>query len=50
MKTFYVSYSVTTSYDTTVKARNAKEAEQKVVEVIGEPLEIESVVEAKTQK
>lgn len=45
MRTFNVSYSVTTSFDATVKAKNEKEAKAKVVEVIGESVEIESVHE-----
>lgn len=47
MKSYHVTYAVPMSFDTTVKAKNAKEAEAKVREVIGEPVEIESVYEAK---
>lgn len=36
MKNYCVTYSYRTSYDTTVKARNKKEAEAKVLEVIGD--------------
>lgn len=45
MKTYNVVYNVTTSYDAVVKAKNEKEAKNKVIEVIGEPLEIEDVRE-----
>ncbi len=45
MRTFNVTYNVTTSYDATVKAKSEKEAKAKVIEVIGEPVEIESVHE-----
>lgn len=47
MKKFAVNYNTTTSYDTVVKAKNAEEAKKKVTEVIGEPVEIESVYEVK---
>lgn len=47
MKTYNVCYSTTTSFDAVVKAKNAKEAEAKVAEVIGEPVTIEAVWEVK---
>lgn len=34
MKTYCVTYNTTTSFDVEVKARNKKEAEAKVLEVI----------------
>lgn len=45
MKRFNVMYSVTISYDADVLADNRKEAIAKVIEVIGEPVKIESVHE-----
>jgi hypothetical protein len=45
MKSFSVQYNTTVSYDTVVKAKNAEEAKKKVIEVIGEPIQIESVYE-----
>ena len=45
MKTYNVCYSVTTSYDAVVKAKNQEEAKKKVVEVIGDPVEVENVYE-----
>ena len=45
MKTYCVVYNITTSYDSTVKAKNEKEARAKVIEVIGQPLQIEQVWE-----
>ncbi|HWY33629.1 MAG TPA: hypothetical protein VNX68_03220 [Nitrosopumilaceae archaeon] len=45
MKKFCVLYSVTTSYDTTIKAKDKEEAKKKVIEVIGEPVEIDDVYE-----
>jgi hypothetical protein len=52
MKKFCVLYNTTTSYDTVVVAENEKEARVKVKEVIGEPVNIESVWEIgmETQK
>ena len=47
MKKFVVNYSVTTSYDVVIRAKNQKEAEQKVREVIGDPVEIDSSYEYK---
>ena len=47
MKKYCVSYNVTTSYDTTIKAETKEEAKNKVIEVIGEPIKIESVWEVK---
>lgn len=49
-KLFSVQYAFSTSYDTVVEAKNEKEAAQKVLEVIGEPVEIESVWEVKARK
>lgn len=49
MKTYNVCYSVTVSYDAVVKAKTKKEAEAKVVEVIGEPIEVEDVREINSQ-
>ena len=48
MKTYNVIYNTTTSYDAVIKAKNKKEAEDKVKEVIGEPVEIESIYEIRT--
>ena len=45
LKRFNVMYNVTTSYDADVFATSRKEAIAKVVEVIGEPVHIESVHE-----
>lgn len=45
MKTFSVTYNTTTSFEAVVKAKTKKEAKEKVVEVIGEPLAVESVRE-----
>lgn len=45
LKRFNVMYNVTTSYDADVFAASKKEAIAKVVEVIGEPVHIESVYE-----
>jgi len=45
MKTYAVNYSTTTSFDAVVKAKSKEEAKKKVIEVIGEPVEIESVYE-----
>lgn len=50
LKKFNVSYNVTTSYDADVFARNKKEAIAKVVEVIGEPVQIEYVNELPNEK
>ena len=36
MKTYNVNYSYRTHYDTVIKARSKKEAEEKVKEVIGD--------------
>lgn len=47
MKTYSVIYNVTTSYEAVVKAKNQEEAKKKVVEVIGEPLEVEGVREVR---
>lgn len=47
MKKFAVNYNVTTSFDAVVRAKTAEEAKKKVEEVIGEPVEIESVYEVK---
>lgn len=44
-KRFAVNYNVTTSYDANVLATNKREAIQKVIDVIGEPVSIESVYE-----
>ena len=49
-KLFSVQYAFSTSYDTVVEAKNEKEAAEKVLEVIGEPIEIESVWEVKREK
>lgn len=45
MKTFSVIYDITTSCESVVKAKSKKEAENKVREVIGEPIRIEKVYE-----
>lgn len=45
MKIYSVTYSTTTSYEAVVKAKSKKEAQAKVEEVIGEPLEVENVRE-----
>lgn len=45
IKRFNVMYNVTTSYDADVFAESRKAAIAKVVEVIGEPVRIESVHE-----
>lgn len=45
MRKFAVSYSTTTVFEAVVKAKSKKEAEEKVVEVIGEPIKVESVHE-----
>lgn len=45
MKIFSVQYNTTTSYEAVVKAKNKEEAEKKVAEVIGDPVEIENVYE-----
>ncbi len=45
LKRFNVAYNVTTSYDADVFAESKKAAVAKVVEVIGEPVRIESVHE-----
>lgn len=50
MKTYCVVYNVTTSYDASVKAVSKKEAIEKVREVIGEPVTIESVWETKEKQ
>lgn len=50
MKTYNVCYSVTTSFDAVVKAKNAKEAEAKVVEVIGDPVTIDGVHEVRERR
>lgn len=42
---FNVAYNITTSYEADVLAKNKKEAISKVVEVIGDPIRIESVLE-----
>lgn len=47
MKTYNVTYNVTTSYDAVVKAKTKKEAEAKVKEVIGDPVEIEATYEVR---
>lgn len=50
MKTFSVTYNFTTSYEAVVKAKNKEEAKQKVLEVIGDPVEIENVWEVKPRE
>lgn len=45
MKKYSVTYNTTTSFEAIVEAKNKKEAEAKVVEVIGEPVEVETVRE-----
>lgn len=45
MKTYNVQYSVTTSFDAVVKAKNREEAAKKVIEVIGEPVVVEAIYE-----
>lgn len=45
MKTYSVLYSTTTSFEAVVKAKNKDEAKKKVVEVIGDPVEVENVYE-----
>lgn len=45
LRRFNVVYNVTTSYDANVFATTKKEAVAKVVEVIGDPIKIESVYE-----
>lgn len=45
MKKYNVTYNTTTSYEATVKAKSAEEAKKKVMEVIGEPVEIEDIWE-----
>lgn len=47
MKTYSVTYNTTTSFEAVVKAKNAEEAKSKVVEVIGDPVEVENVREIK---
>lgn len=47
MKTYSVIYNTTTSYEAVVKAKNQDEAKKKVAEVIGDPVEIESVHEVR---
>lgn len=47
MKKFNVTYEVTTCYEATVKAKNKEEAKKKVIEVIGDPVQIDSVYELK---
>lgn len=48
MKKYCVIFNTTTSFDAVVKAKNKEEAKEKVIEVIGEPVEIESVYEVKS--
>jgi hypothetical protein len=36
---------MTTSYEAVVRAKNQEGAKKKVIEVIGEPVEVENVVE-----
>lgn len=45
MKTYSVTYNTTVSYEAVIQAKSEKEARQKVVEVIGQPLKIEWVRE-----
>lgn len=45
MKKYSVTYNTTTSYEAVVQAKTKKEAEEKVKEVIGDPIEIETVRE-----
>jgi len=45
MKTYSVTYNTTTSFEAVVKAKNQEEAKKKVVEVIGDPVEVEDVHE-----
>lgn len=49
MKTYSVEYSTTTRYDAVVKAGNKAEAINKVKEVIGESVVIESAWEIKNE-
>lgn len=48
MKTYSVTYNTTVSYEAVVKAKNQEEAKKKVVEVIGDPVEIEGVHEVRS--
>lgn len=48
MKTYSVIYNTTTSYEAVVKAKNQEEAKKKVIEVIGDPVEVETVHEVKS--
>lgn len=50
MKLYNVCYSVTTSYDAVVKAKTKKEAEEKVIEVIGDPVVIDGVHEVRDRE
>ena len=47
MKRFTVNYHTITYYDAVVRAKNTKEAKEKVAEVIGDPLDIDDVYELK---
>jgi len=47
MKKYSVQYTTTTHFEAVVKAKNEGEAEKKVVEVIGYPVQIETVYEVK---
>lgn len=49
MKKFCVIYSVTTSYDASVSAKNAEEAKKKIIEVIGDDAEIDGAWEIKSE-
>lgn len=45
MKTYSVTYDLITNHETIVKAKSLKEAQAKVEEVIGYPIEIKNVRE-----
>ncbi len=43
MKQYVIMYNLTTSHETTIMARDKKEAVSKLVEVVGDPVVIESI-------
>lgn len=49
-KRFSVIYEVTTTHEAIVEAKNKEEAVEKVVEVVGDPIVIESVYVLKLKK
>lgn len=50
MKTYSVTYNYATSYEAVVKARNVEEAKKKVLEVVGDDVEIEAAWEVKPRE